>query len=273
MRLEEKIKEKYWDNLIILDACRHDFFKKVYKKYFQGKLKKATSPASNTIEFCKKVFTPRKFKDTIYISSNPFINSSYNIKGFRGNQHFFKVVDVWRNGWKRKIGTVPPEEVNKAYLEMKEKYPNKRFIIHYMQPHQPYITEGGSENWSEIIDRQDGSRIKEKLKILIGGPLKKKIKRKNYWKIQKLLGKEVKHPMYELISAGGIERLREVYKNEIRNVLKEIKNIEGKLEGKTVLTADHGELLGENGDFGHYPKKHLDKLIEVPWFEIKPQRK
>ena len=33
----EIVKEK-WDYLIILDACRYDYFQDVYKKYLQGEL-------------------------------------------------------------------------------------------------------------------------------------------------------------------------------------------------------------------------------------------
>ena len=32
--------EESWNYLIILDACRYDFFKKVYKKYLECEVKK-----------------------------------------------------------------------------------------------------------------------------------------------------------------------------------------------------------------------------------------
>ncbi len=33
---EQDIIEEDWDNLIILDACRYDFFERVYKDYLAG---------------------------------------------------------------------------------------------------------------------------------------------------------------------------------------------------------------------------------------------
>ena len=42
--------------------------------------------------------------------------------------------------------------------------------------------------------------------------------------------------------------------------------------GRVVITADHGELLGERNFFGH--GKHMPRcsiLLDVPWLEIKRQ--
>ena len=69
--------------------------------------------------------------------------------------------------------------------------------------------------------------------------------------------------MYEL-------NLRHVlrYVNElVRNILNFNKNF------KIIVTADHGELLGERCEIGHVvghnlPEKYELKLREVPWFEV-----
>ena len=39
-----------WDTLIVLDACRYDFFEKVYRDYLSGTLEKRVSPGSCTEE-------------------------------------------------------------------------------------------------------------------------------------------------------------------------------------------------------------------------------
>ena len=40
-----------WDFLIILDACRYDYFKGGYNKYIkEGNLKKAVSPGIHTMD-------------------------------------------------------------------------------------------------------------------------------------------------------------------------------------------------------------------------------
>lgn len=132
-----------WDNLIILDACRFDYFKEIYKKYLDGRLFKVRSPASHTLEWCKKVFKNKnkedEYSDCIYISANPFIRSSNGSQGFNANKVFRKIVDVWDEGWNEELGTAHPRVVNKDVLDMKEFFQANRFIIHYMQPHDPYI--------------------------------------------------------------------------------------------------------------------------------------
>jgi len=60
--------------------------------------------------------------------------------GFDAKKHFYKVVDVWDFGWDERIGTVSPREINRAALKYYLKYPGKRFIIHYLQPHAPYLS-------------------------------------------------------------------------------------------------------------------------------------
>ena len=62
------------------------------------------------------------------------------IAEFSAKKHFYMVVNVWDFGWDERIGTVPPGEINRAVLRFYLKYPRKRFIIHYMQPHAPYLS-------------------------------------------------------------------------------------------------------------------------------------
>ena len=133
------VMEEKWDYLIILDACRYDYFESLYKEFFDGDLEKRISLGSNTIEWCLESFKGY-YPDVIYISGNPYINSKVGIKGFNARRHFYKVIDVWDFGWNEELGTVSPENVNKTALSLVRKFPQKRFIIHYLQPHAPYIS-------------------------------------------------------------------------------------------------------------------------------------
>jgi len=62
-----------------------------------------------------------------------------------------------------------------------------------------------------------------------------------------------------------IDECREAYESNLELVLKNIP----KLEGKTVISSDHGNLFGEHGQYGHPPNKNYKELIEVPYFEVK----
>ena len=41
---------------------------------------------------------------------------------------------------------------------------------------------------------------------------------------------------------------------------------------KIVVTSDHGERLGEKGDFGH-SGQYDKEIIEIPWYEIPAREK
>ena len=45
--------EEDWDFLIVLDACRFDYFLEVYKDFFDGKLEKIISASFSTVEWLK----------------------------------------------------------------------------------------------------------------------------------------------------------------------------------------------------------------------------
>jgi len=128
------IMDQKWDNLIILDACRYDIFEKTIKKRkIKGELKKVISRGSTTVDFLKENFKDKKFLDTIYVTANPYV---YFIKN-----SFYKTIDLWYDLWDEKLNTVHPKIVNEEVLKIKKKYPNKKLIIHYMQPHCPFIGE------------------------------------------------------------------------------------------------------------------------------------
>ena len=66
------ILDEDWDNLIILDACRYDFFKEeIEKRQIDGYLKKVISRGSHTLNFLKENFTEDYYNDIVYITANP----------------------------------------------------------------------------------------------------------------------------------------------------------------------------------------------------------
>ena len=133
------IMEQDWDYLIVLDACRYDYFSMFHNIFFQGTLKKIESPGTCTPEWCNKTFT-KTYPDVVYISANPHITSQHKSK-FNASNKFHKVVDVWHDGWSELRGTVYPRIVNFYFFKTLGNLPNKRYIIHYLQPHAPYLSE------------------------------------------------------------------------------------------------------------------------------------
>lgn len=233
--------------LIILDACRYDYFETEYKDYLKGDLEKVWGLARDTFEFVKKMF-PQSYTLT-YISGAVPINSVLDklevswgqpqklYQGYVPSKHFKEIIDVWKFGWDFSLGTVPPQAVTETALKYKDR---KKLIVHYFQPHAPYIGKPQLLGYT-------GS----KYGAYTGNPPDAKI------------AKEVKKG---LISK---EKAQEAYCGNLRLVLKEAAKLIHSFKGiPIVITADHGELLGENNLWFH-PRIPHPKLYEVPWFIVR----
>ena len=133
-----RVMDEEWDHLIVLDGCRYDYFSRLHGVHMDGKLERALSVGSNTEEWRDNSF-PEEYEDVVYVSANPYINSRIEVGGFSGSEHFLDVMDVWDWGWDLTLGTVHPDAVNHAAREALMQYPGERLIIHYLQPHCPYI--------------------------------------------------------------------------------------------------------------------------------------
>jgi len=267
----DSVLDEEWDVLIILDACRYDSFKENYKDFLVGSLNKKISVATRTAEWLRKTFTG-KYDHIIYISGYPGVNSKNYKKenGFNPNC-FSKVVDVWDYGFDKALQTIHPMELNKAFFKYKTLYPNKKFIIHYMQPHSPYV---GVDQKYRPTNRKPtpnegkkSSNLNKRLRRLIYHNLMKTTRLPNswIWRISGILG--IKSPLARLYLDKGWKGFREAYKENLRFVLPYVKKVCENTKGKIVITADHGERLGEKGMFGHGGSR--DKVVvEVPWFEV-----
>ncbi len=214
-----------WDFLIILDACRYDTFKKL--NFIKGKLEKKISLGSNTVGWFRRNFT-KPYYDIVYIMGNPKIITA-NSSGVK----FFHQENVWDYGWDDLLNTVPPENVSEAALKLSKKYPDKRMIIHYVQPHVPYIGK-------TLIKDKKG-------KILDGLAISDEVKFNNY----------------------PISKIKKAYEENLKIVLDDVNKLIKGLRGKIVVTADHGELFGEWGLYFHPEGIYIKKLIEIPWLKVK----
>lgn len=163
-----------------------------------------------------------------------------------GYNPFFKVVDVWKEEWSEELGTVPPEKANQSTLRSLKIHPEKKYIIHYLQPHYPYIGE---------------IKLKSEVMTLL---------RKGILK-QKTRGDSELATPWKLVEEGiiGIRAIRQAYISNLKFVLTKIKELLPSLSGKTIITSDHGNSFGKFGLFyGHPLGFSLPELIKVPWFEL-----
>lgn len=223
--------EKEWDNLLILDACRHDLYEEV-----KGETRSNNTIASRTQQFVRKTFSEGDFSDVVYVTSNPhFHEEKFNeLTGRNVDEVFHEVFHTYQTDWDEEENTVMPEAMIRDAKTAKKLFPDRKLVVHFMQPHYPFI---GSELTNEGI-RPDLDHQKE------GFSLWQRAEMGDYKK----------------------EELWNAYRKNLEIVMKEIEdNLLNNLEGKTVITSDHGNLVGEKGLYGHSFDKNIKQLRKVPW--------
>ncbi|MBI1978611.1 MAG: hypothetical protein HYS62_00950 [Candidatus Aenigmarchaeota archaeon] len=139
-----KVLEREWNNLIILDSCRYDIFERM--NTIKGKLTKEISRGSNTLEWIRGNFRGLKKTDIDYISASPYISEEVLAKEIGHNP--FNIIDVWNWGWDDSLKVVHPQTMVDA---VKSYYKGNRTVIHFLQPHQPFLNGGIIEMSKEEI--------------------------------------------------------------------------------------------------------------------------
>lgn len=229
------VMSKDWDNLFILDACRADYFEAQHE--FDEPADRVVAPGKMSWEFMQKTFLGKQFHDTIYITSNPFATRL-------PEDTFFKT-EYLIDEWDDEIGTIHPEDVVAAGAAAHQEYPDKRLILHFMQPHRPYLGPT-AEQLRERVNLKGYRNQGDGLQIW-GAAKEKKV---------------------------TIEEVRQAYEESLDIVLDVVENALDDFDGKTIITADHGEMLGErvfpftSRVWGHSEGFSTLTLREVPWLEL-----
>lgn len=239
---DPKIPDADWDTLILLDACRYDLFRETVSG-LPGQLSKRTAHESATPGYLDENFAGGEFHDIVYVTSNPYVNTNLP------EGTFHDVVPVWKDGWDEELSVVPPEPMVEATRKAQDEYEAKRFIVHFSQPHVPFIGETrlGERQTSAIRERALGNDRPDP---------------------------EEREPTpFELLANGEVNRdeVWEAYRSNLERVLPSVETLLGELNGKTVVTSDHGNALGEFAKpfpvrvYGHPRGIRIPALVDVPW--------
>ena len=216
-----------WDNLVILDACRYDLFAEA--NTLEGDLRKVASKGTGTDMFLDANVDGRAFPDTVYLTANPHLHFQ------RGEFH--DVIRLWETDWDDDLDTVVPEVVTDRAIDAHERYPNKRLVAHFVQPHYPFIGETGLE----LIESD----------MAIRGFL------------------EDHKSIFHHLAEGTVDHdvVWRAYRENLELTLPHVRRLIDELPGRTVVTSDHGNAFGEWGVYGHGGPK-IPALIDVPWLVI-----
>jgi hypothetical protein len=240
------VMEEDWDSLVILDACRYDMFDRIVD--LPGITEKRHSQASATDDFLRRNFRNGPYFDTVYVTANPRLDTTGDVKS-----QFHEVVDVWHTDWDEDLETVPPDVMAERTREAHEEFPNKRIISHFIQPHGPFIGKFAKDNvgiHSGIANH----------------------KRKAMNEPEQLEDTYI----WELVRQGVVkgETAKRAYDENLEIVVPHLERLVSAIDGKTVITSDHGNMLGERAwpfpfrMWGHPNGILTDELTTVPWHTI-----
>lgn len=216
-----------WDVLVIVDGCRYDLMEETASEHeFLSRPKEFASLAGGSLSWMRRTFTTdRDFSDIAYVTANPF--SSHVLR----KQDFAVLDEVWRYAWDDGLGTVRAESVTEAAVDTLRQHAPNRAVVHYMQPHHPFVPDPLAAG----INREDPTDHN-----------------KTAW--EKLRDNQLDR---DTVWAG--------YRANLEYVLDSVDMLRQNVFGpKMVVTADHGNALGEWGIYGHgdYP---IPALRRVPW--------
>jgi len=227
--------KKEWDWLVILDCMRWDFWWKYTKMGMPVK-----SPASATREWCLYMKNKMDFSDIVCVNANPEVSR-------RLGKCFRRDLKLWDSEWTyiNGIPTVPPDKVVNRALKLADR--KVRVIVWFIQPHFPAPLHDPPLPVFRAIPHGEVHRVDDRMPA-----------------------KYILDPRKE-IEAGRLTREMIIsgYESNVRWVLKELNRLLANIRGKrVVITADHGEALGEEGYYGHWDGSDLDCLRIVPWVEL-----
>lgn len=252
--------ERNWDVLIILDTCRFDALSHVADDYpflSKNKIDRVWSLGGTSPEWIAHTFSD-KYSDELsrtgYITANPHAKTALEDSRYKPQEHdseavrrFYRYGD-WNTvepnnlayydplySYYKEAGlkhdyedyeVTPPRYVTDRAIATTRQKNLDRLILHYMQPHYPWVSNAIQE------DRD----IRE---------YEKRPKR------AKQFGKKI---------------VFDAYLDEVRATLNELQILLNNIDAeKIVISADHGDAFGEWGVYGHNPGNFHPKVRNVPW--------
>lgn len=223
--------------ILILDSCRFDYFQQEVDDFLDGDLKAVYTSATATKNYIQIIWDGSYPNLTYLTALSAPTDHTFERDGddYRPSEHFDNFVHVWQNCENKELGAVPPEKMTKAALRQND----DRMIVHYVQPHAPYI--GDYRLREDSDDTTWGESLQD---------------------IYEQIGR------YDLNDKKiSDEELKKAYRSNLRRVLSSVRELVSQLDRPIVVTADHGEMLGEGGRYIHGGSP-TEQLCTLPWYEV-----
>lgn len=222
------IYEEEWDVLLVLDACRADLMEEVADDYSFVNTESTRSVAGGSRAWMQQNFVVEyadEMAETVYVTGNPFSEEILSARDFA------ELDEVWKYGWNSNLNTIPAGAISDRTIHHHRARNPDRLIAHYMQPHHPFVPNPLDSG----MNRDD-----------LANPEK---------------------PVWRRLQEGELKKdeVWEAYRENLGYVLDEVKIVLSNIDADTVvITADHGNAVGEYGVYGHGDIP-LSAVREVPW--------
>ncbi|USZ71457.1 hypothetical protein [Natronosalvus halobius] len=239
--------QREWDVLVLLDTCRVDALREVAPEYdFLSDIDAMTSVGSTSSEWIACTFVDEyreEVAETIYVSANGFDEPILCQGMLPGHDRRFawtnwstlserdllKLDQVWKYAPKPEHGHVRPRHVTDRAITHARDHEPDRLVVHYSQPHEPYVANADAEGRGELYDYE-------------------------------------KRPWTYLQNGGDFETVWAAYLDNLRLVLDEVSVLIQSIDAEEVaISADHGEAFGEWGINRHPMAIPHPKIKRVPW--------
>lgn len=229
--------DRDWDVCLVLDACRADLMAEVSGEYdWLNYDETIWSLGATSPEWIERTFgsTPEEnLKQTGYVTWNAHSTTE------EVNPDELAVLDeVWAYGWDDEVGAVPPEHITDRAVAVWREHNLNRMVVHYMQPHVPFLSREGELRRRITLDDHRGRTDHQRR---IWADLREGV------------------VSYDEVWDAYVDNLRLVL-DDIEQTL--LKNLAAE---KVVITSDHGNGMGEWGQFGHGRNQPFAALHNVPW--------
>lgn len=230
-----------WDVLVVLDALRVDLAREVLGEHYAVGAR--WSPASTSIDWIERHFAPEyreEYRRTAYVTANPFAShDSPDARSADLEARDLGHLDcVYKDsfGDVGGISTTPPEVVTDRAIWAARNVDCERLIVHYMQPHQPFRAR---PEWDGVYSNLENLATD----VNQGGA--------DIWK---------------RCRDGEIDAddLWTAYRTNLRWVWQSVEDLLDNVDGDVVVTADHGNGMGEWGRWSHCSGQLAPQIRRVP---------
>lgn len=238
-----RLTEVDWDILVVLDACRWDYW-----EHEVGDGEPVQSPGNNTNEWIRQVAPFLWNEPTMCITANP------EVTRWTHDDLWAERDNVWQRGWENinGVGTVAPETVTRSVRTNWMVGPDRRIYAHYAQPHGPY------------------PKVDPAIPVMRNNPEAAEVQTDVDYHPDTII-MDPTALLDDEDSWLSVEQLRTAYRENLRWAWDSVQEL-FELDATLVVTADHGEILGERapaGDrhirYGHPSGSPLEILRKVPF--------